>query len=101
MTARIHRPTKSAMQSGHARTKRWVLEFPQSEKREIAPLMGYTSSGDTQSQVKLYFDTAEEAVAYALKHGIAYELEEPQTATRKTAVYSDNFRFNRPGQWTH
>ncbi|MBY0613684.1 MAG: ETC complex I subunit [Beijerinckiaceae bacterium] len=101
MTARIHCPAKSAMQSGTAKSKRWLLEFEPESKREVSPLMGYTSSADMKSQVKLWFDTAEEAVAYAVKNGIAYRVEEPKRATRKAAVYSDNFKFNRLGQWTH
>ncbi len=101
MTARIHSPAKSAMQSGSARVKRWLLEFEPETPREVSPLMGYTSSSDMNSQVKIGFETLEEAVAYAEKNGIAYRVEEPKQATRKTAIYSDNFKFSRLGQWTH
>ena len=69
-TARIHKPAKTAMQSGQARTKQWLLEFDRDEPREIEPLMGWTSSGDTRQQVKLWFDTKEEAVAYATREGL-------------------------------
>ncbi len=54
-----------------------------------------------KSQIKLWFDTKEEAVAYAEREGIAYRIEEPKPASRKAVSYSDNFRFNRVGQWTH
>ncbi len=101
MTARIHRPPNSAMQSGSARSSRWLLEFEPEQGKGIDPLMGYTSSGDMNSQVKLWFDSPEEAVAYALRNGIAYRVEQPKDATRKTATYSDNFKFSRVGQWTH
>ena len=101
MTARIHCPAKSAMQSGSAKTKRWLLEYEPEVKRDVSPLMGYTSSSDMNAQVKLWFETEEEAVAYAVKNGIAFRVEHPQKPTRKSAVYSDNFRFNRIGQWTH
>ena len=101
MTARIHCPAKSAMQSGAGNSKRWLLEYEPAVKREVSPLMAYTSSTDMKAQVKLWFDTADEAVAYAVKYGIAYRLEEPQKATRKVNIYSDNFKFNRIGQWTH
>jgi hypothetical protein len=100
-TARIYKPAKTAMQSGAARTKQWLLEFDRVEPREIEPLMGWTSSGDTRQQVMLWFDTKEEAVAYATREGIAYRVEEPQEAKRRTIAYADNFKFNRVGQWTH
>ena len=100
-TARIHKPAKTAMQSGTARTKQWLLEFERAEPREIEPLMGWTSSGDTRQQVKLWFDTMEEAVAYATREGIPFRVEEPEVAKRRTIAYADNFKFNRVGQWTH
>lgn len=101
MPARIHRPSKSATQSGLARTKLWVVEFDQETPREIEPLMGWTSSGDTRQQLRLRFDTKEEAIAYAEREGIAYRVEEPQAVNRRTMAYSDNFKFNRTGPWTH
>ena len=101
MAARIYKPAKSAMQSGMARTKQWLLEFEQDKPREIEPLMGWTSSGDTRQQIRLWFDTKEEAVAYAEREGIAYRVEEPQEAKRRAMAYSDNFKFNRVGPWTH
>ena len=101
MPARIYKPAKSATQSGLARTKQWLLVFEQDKPREIEPLMGWTSSGDTHQQVRLWFDTKEEAVAYAEREGIAYRVEEPQRPKPRTMAYSDNFNFNRTGQWTH
>ena len=65
MRARIYQPAKTAMQSGTAKTKDWVLEFAHASAREVDPLMGWTSSDDTQAQVKLRFDTREAAEAYA------------------------------------
>jgi hypothetical protein len=100
-TARIYKPAKTAMQSGTARTKQWLLRFDRTEPREIEPLMGWTSSGDTRQQVQLWFDTKEEAIVYATREGIAYRVEEPQEAKRRTIAYADNFKFNRIGQWTH
>ena len=70
MVARIFRPAQSAMQSGLARTKSWVLEFEPVSAREVEPLMGWTSSADTKSQVRLTFDSKEEAIAYAEKNGL-------------------------------
>lgn len=101
MSARIYRPAKGATQSGTARTKLWVLEYEQEKPREIEPLMGWTSSGDMKQQIKLRFDSREEAVAYAEREGIAYRVEEPTEVARRTISYSDNFKFNRVGPWTH
>jgi hypothetical protein len=101
MTARIYKPAKTAMQSGLANTKDWVLEYEPEEPRTIEPLMGWTSSGDMKSQVRLDFATREEAVAYAERHGIAYQVFEPKPVQRRIMSYSDNFAFNRRGPWTH
>ncbi len=101
MPARIFKQAKTPNQSGMARTKSWLLVFEQDKPREIEPLMGWTSSGDTQQQVKLSFDTKEEAIAYAEREGIAYRVEEPQESKRRIMSYSDNFKFNRVGPWTH
>jgi NADH dehydrogenase ubiquinone Fe-S protein 4 len=101
MAARIYKPAKSAMQSGMARTKQWLLAFEQDKPREIEPLMGWTSNGDTRQQIRLWFDTREEAEAYAKREGIVYRVEEPQEAKRRAMAYSDNFKFNRVDPWTH
>lgn len=101
MTARIMKPARNAMQSGTAKTKRWLLAFDPSAPREVEPLMGWTSSSDTRQQLRLWFDTKEEAVAYAERNSIAYRIEEPKEVERRTVSYSDNFKFNRVGQWTH
>ena len=101
MTARIYRPAKTATQSGAAKTHRWLLEFEREQAPQTEPLMGWIGSGDTKTQVKLWFDTAEQAIAYAQKHGLAYRVEQPHAPQRKTISYSDNFKSTRIGQWTH
>ncbi|WP_448952227.1 ETC complex I subunit [Labrys neptuniae] len=101
MTARIYKPARTAMQSGSAKTKDWLLEFEPEEPRSVEPLMGWTSSGDMKQQVKLHFATKEEAIAYASRNGIAYQVFEPQESTTKIVSYSDNFKTSRIGQWTH
>ncbi len=101
MSARIHRPPNSAMQSGPAKSKGWLFEYEPEKRKNADPLMGYTSSSDMNSQIKLWFDTVEEAIAYAVKNGIPYRVEQPKVATRKAAIYSDNFKSTRVGQWTH
>lgn len=101
MTARIYKPAKTAMQSGHAKTKSWVVDFEPEEPRQVEPLMGWTSSGDMKQQLRLRFPTKDEAVAYCERHGIVYILEEPKPEVRRIMSYSDNFAFNRRSPWTH
>ncbi len=101
MLARIYQPAKSAMQSGKARTKKWLLEFEPEQPREIEPLMGWTSSSDMRQQIVLDFDTREEAVNYAEAHDIPYQLFEPHIPTPKAKSYSDNFRVDRKIPWSH
>ena len=103
MRARIYQPAKTAMQSGSAKTHQWVLEFGPASERDIDPLMGWTSSTDTQSQVRLKFETREAAEAYAAEKGIEYDLVEPKP--RKPVIrsrgYGENFATDRKGAWTH
>ena len=101
MTARIYKPAKTAMQSGAAKTKEWVLDYEPEQPREIEPLMGWTSSGDMRQQVRLHFDTAEEAVAYCERFGIPYQVSQPKPHTPRVISYSDNFAFKRRDHWTH
>ena len=101
MTARIYRPAKTAMQSGEARTKEWVLDFEPAARQEADPLMGWTSSSDTQAQVRLEFATKDEAIAYATRIGLAYSVIEPKPRRPIRKAYADNFRFGRLGSWTH
>lgn len=101
MSARIFSPAKTAMQSGKAKTGHWILEFEPEKPRKIDPLMGYTSSGDMKSQIRLSFDTLEEAVAYAERNGVAYRVEEPKDTKRRQISYAENFRYDRKVPWTH
>ena len=95
MTARIYRPAKTAMQSGYARTKEWVLDYEPEEPRVVESLMGWTSSGDMKGQIQLRFMTKDEAIAYAERHGIPYQVFEGKPAPRRGLSYADNFAFNR------
>lgn len=101
MVARIYRPAKTAMQSGLARTKDWRLEHEPTAAREVEPLMGWTSSSDMKSQIKLDFDSKEEAIAYAERNGIPYRVVEPKLRKPIKKSYADNFKFGRIGKWTH
>ncbi len=95
MKARIYKPSKTAMQSGRANTERWLLEFEPELKPSIEPLMGWTASGDTPQQVKLFFDTVEEALAYCRRHGIVAEVMKAPERTVKPKSYASNFRWER------
>jgi hypothetical protein len=101
MLARIYRPAKSAMQSGKAKTREWTLEFEPSAARISDPLTGWTQTSDMNGQVKLHFDTREEAAAYAAKHGIAFEVLPDREPKRIIKAYADNFAFGRKQPWTH
>lgn len=103
MPARIYQPARTAMSSGSAKTRQWVLEHVSDSAREVDPLMGWTSSSDTQSQIKLTFETKEAALDYAKDNGIDAVVWEPQK--RKPNIrpggYGDNFATNRRTVWTH
>ena len=101
MAARIYKPSKTAMQSGLAKTKAWMLDFEPEAPRTVEPLMGWTSSGDMRQQVRLTFPTKEEAIAYCERHRIAYQVTEAAPAVRHAMAYSDNFAFKRRDAWTH
>lgn len=101
MSARIYKPTKTAMQSGEAQTQHWVLEHEQASPREIDPLMGWTSSADTNGQVRLTFESREAAIAYAERSGIPYTVIDPSPRKPIRKSYADNFKFGRTTPWTH
>ena len=93
--ARIYRPAKSAMQAGRAQTRKWLLEYEPASRRDPDPLMGWSSAQDTLNEVRLRFETLDEALAFATAHGLEYTLIEPHTRTPKAKSYADNFRYDR------
>lgn len=101
MVARIFRPARTAMQAGTRKTKEWRLEFVSMQSPEMEPLMGWTSSRDTTRQVTLDFPTKDDAIRYAERNGIPFEVETEKTANEKKMAYSDNFRADRALPWTH
>jgi NADH dehydrogenase len=103
MRARIYQPAKTATQSGTAKTTHWVLEFAPASAREVDPLMGWTSSSDTQSQVRMRFDTKDAAVEYAKANGIDAVVQEPKKRRPniRPGGYGENFATGRRGTWTH
>ena len=103
MRARIYQPAKTAMQSGTAKTHGWVLEFAPAAAREVDPLMGWTSSADMESQVRLRFDSREAAEAYAKERGIPYDVVAPHARRPniRPRGYGENFATDRRETWTH
>ncbi|MBP7648298.1 MAG: ETC complex I subunit [Phenylobacterium sp.] len=101
MLARIFRPAKTAMQSGKAKTREWLLEFEPAVAKGVDPLTGWTQSTDMNGQVRLTFETRDEAVAYATKHAIPFQLVEPKEPKKIIKAYADNFAPGRKQPWTH
>lgn len=95
MQVRIYRPAKSAMQSGHANSRKWIVEHEPAAPKEIDPLMGWVGTCDTRAQVKLRFDSKEQAVGYAKRKGLAFRVFDDNTRTIKAKNYADNFKFDR------
>ena len=93
--ARIYRPPRNAMQSGRGQTRKWVLEYEPATRREPDPLMGWTSGRDTLNEVRLRFDSREDAVAFAEKHSLDFTVIEPQDRIERPKSYADNFRWDR------
>ena len=91
-TARIIEEQRRTTQSGRARDGRWTLEFERVEALRPDPLTGWAGSGDTSTQVRLSFDTKEEALAYAARKGFDVHLVPASPGALKLQAYADNFR---------
>ena len=91
--AKIYIPTKTAMQSGRAKQKKWILEF-ESKDTQINHLMGWESSTDTLGEIVLKFPSKEKAVEYAEKNRISYKIIEPKKKEFVIKSYADNFLKN-------
>ena len=102
MRARVFRRPKTATQAGQAKAGDWVFEYQPEEREVNDPLMGWWGSSDMRGQVRLLFDTQEQAVAYAEANGVPFDLETPpETKPIKPKAYADNFRYGRSENWTH
>jgi hypothetical protein len=101
MLAKIYKPARNAMQSGKAQTKKWRLEFDATLAPRSDALMGWTSSADTNGQVRMSFHDKDEAIAFARAHAIPHQVIEPVETTRVIKSYSDNFAFRRREPWSH
>ena len=101
MLAKIYRPAKTAMQSGKAGAKRWVLEFELNSPLATESLMGWTSGADTNGQVRIYFDTKDQAIGFARENGIPHQVSEAPEVKRIPKAYGDNFAYRRREPWSH
>ncbi|WP_455474890.1 ETC complex I subunit [Bartonella sp. B30(2025)] len=101
MVARIYNPAKTAMQSGRWGTVFWFLQYEPTQAKMLEPLMGYTATSDINNQVRIRFNSKEEAIAFARKNAIPYRVEKAHKPIRRIVSYSDNFRSDRLQPWTH
>ena len=97
----IYQPAKTSMQSGQAKTQYWQLEFKQNNAKSNDPLMGWVGGAETTTQLKLKFDTLDDAVQYAEKKGFVYTIKQPKKRALKPKSYSANFAYNKKESWTH
>lgn len=93
--ARIYRPTKTAMQSGKAKCRQWVLEFGPNNAQFIEPIMGWRGSNDTLHQLRLTFRSLESAMAYAEKMDLIVQIETAHLSRTLPKQYANNFRHDR------
>ena len=101
MTARIYRPAPNAMQSGKAKSQEWLLEFESETPRTVDPLMGWISNADTNPQLRMYFETREEAIEFAKRQNIPFQVIDRREPKRVIKAYADNFAAGRKSPWTH
>ena len=91
-TARIIEVQRRTTQSGKAKDGSWTLEFEREQPLRPDPLTGWAGSGDTKTQVRLNFDTKDEAIAYATRKGFAIHIVPAAPVALKLQAYADNFR---------
>ena len=101
MTIKIYKPSKTAMQSGKRKTKKWIAEYISDIDSSKDALMGWNSSIDTKTQIKMFFETKEIAILWAKKNNYQYFIEEPKIKKFKPKSYAYNFDYNRKEPWTH
>jgi len=101
MTIKIYIPSKTAMQSGQGRSKKWIAEYITDSEQIKDTLMGWNSSLDTKSQIKVFFDTKEQAIKWAIKNNYQYYVVEPKKRKIKPKNYASNFDMSRKESWTH
>jgi len=101
MTIKIYKPAKSSMQSGLGKTKQWIAEYITETDKVKDTLMGWNSSLDTKEQIKIFFDTKEQAIEWSKKNNQQFIVIEPKERKIKPKNYASNFDMNRKEPWTH
>tara|TARA_B110000008_G_C16480445_1_gene367922 strand:- start:23 stop:328 length:306 start_codon:yes stop_codon:yes gene_type:complete len=101
MTIKIYKPSKTAMQSGIGKTKKWLAEYISENENEKDSLMGWNSSSDTRVQIRVFFETKDLAIQWAINNKYQYFVEEPKIKKIKIKTYASNFDTNRKVSWTH
>ena len=101
MTIKIYKPSKSSMQSGYKKTKMWLAEYISDADKTKDVLMGWNSSFDTREQIKMFFESKEQAIEWAKKNNYQYYVLEPKVRNIKPKNYASNFDINRKVPWTH
>ena len=101
MTIKIYVPVKTSMQSGLGKSKKWLAEYVSNSEKVKDTLMGWNSSLDTKSQIRLFFDTKDQAIEWAKKNNYQYFVQEPKRKKIKPKNYASNFDINRKESWTH
>ena len=96
-TVYIYQPSKTAMQSGSGNTHSWVLEFEPGAPKLADPLMGWLGSSDTNTQVRLKFESRDAAVDFAERKGLVFRIQEPKTRRIRPKSYAENFSYQRVG----
>ena len=95
MDVKIYQPAKNAMQSGTGNSKKWVLEFEPVEAVRAEDLMGWIGGGSTRNQLRMKFATKEDAIRFAERKGLAFQVVEPHKRRVRPKSYADQFAFNR------
>ena len=101
MTIKIYKPTKSSMQSGLGKTKKWLAEYIIETDKIKDTLMGWNSSVDTKEQIKMFFDTKEQAIEWSKQNNHQFIVIEPKERKVKPKNYASNFHMSRKEPWTH
>ena len=101
MTVKIYKPSKSSMQSGQMNTKKWLAEYISDTEQVKDTIMGWNRSLDTKSQIKVFFETKEQAIEWAKNNNYQYFVQDPKQRKIKPKNYASNFHINRKESWTH
>jgi len=101
MIIKIYKPSKTAMQSGLGKTKLWLAEYISETDGGKDSLMGWNSSLDTENQIKVFFETKNQAIEWAKNKNYQFFVQEPKVKVMKLKSYSSNFDYNKKEPWTH